>query len=117
MVFPAVVYAMSQFKSMGGTIEALSDGKIPEFTAAGVFCGVMLLYEIFGGLRAIAYTDALQGLILLVSFCIFYVAQDEVFGGVAEAGKAFEMHGRDKMLSKSQMQAWVSFGMTLFCSF
>merc|ERR1719317_1765598 len=57
MVFPAVAYAMAQFKSMGTTIQSISDGRIDDFLAARILCIIMITYEVLGGLRAIAYTD------------------------------------------------------------
>ncbi len=35
----------------------------------------MVSYEAFGGLRAIAWTDAVQGFVLVTGFTIMYIVQ------------------------------------------
>jgi len=125
MAFPAVVYAMSQFKSMGETVEALSDGDIDKFDAASVFCVIMLLYEFFGGLRAIAWTDAIQGGLLFVGFLFFFIAQYDFFGGITDSvarwqalsQPPFNLPPGVTMLSKWQLESWFAFAVTLFMSF
>jgi len=134
MAFPAMVYAMSQFKSMGETVEALSEGKIEAFEAASVFCVIMVAYEVFGGMRAIAWTDALQGGVLFVGFILFFIVQWELFGGIEASALKWQWWAVPKqlqappapatvippgmtMLSKWQMESWFAFAFTLFWSF
>jgi len=135
MAFPAAVYAMSQFKSMGETVEALSDGKIEAFDAASTFCAIMVLYEVFGGMRAIAWTDALQGGILFLGFILFFIVQWEFFGGIEPSALKWNYMATEglqlfpppapktvfppgiTMLSKWQLESWFTFAFTLFWSF
>jgi len=90
MIFPTLFYVLAQFKSMGGTIAGLSDGKIEPFEASAVFCAIMITYEIFGGLRGVAWTDALQGGVMVTCFLFFHVTMKDLFGGVPEAGDFME---------------------------
>lgn len=132
MAFPAMVYAMSQFKSMGNTIEAMSDGKIEAFEAASAFCAIMVLYEVFGGMRAIAWTDALQGGVLFIGFILFFIVQWELFGGIEASALKWQWWAVPKQLgaptatvippgmttlSKWQLESWFAFAFTIFWSF
>jgi len=51
--------------AMGATIEAVTQGAIPENVAIGVTSVVFLFYGALGGLVAAVLTDALQGLLIL----------------------------------------------------
>jgi len=72
LAFPALVYVMAQFRSMGFTIEALSDGNFDGYVAGFLLAIVMCLYEVFGGVRAIAYTDTVQAIFLILGFLLFF---------------------------------------------
>jgi Na+/proline symporter len=59
-------YMLAQLLALGHATAGLTDGRIPY--EAGVIAGaaVILVYELLGGMRAVAWTDVLQGLILFV---------------------------------------------------
>jgi len=122
LAFPAMVYVLAQFKTMGATIHQLSDGKIDDFDAATVFCVIMLCYEVFGGLRAIAWTDALQGGVMFFGFLCFFGVQEELFGGVEEAGNYIrDFAGGNtlltQLLSEDWQSVWFAFGTLIFFAF
>ena len=64
-------FLLAQLMAMGHAFSGLTEGAIPYW--AGVVGGalVILIYELLGGMRAVAWTDALQGLIL--AFGLFLV--------------------------------------------
>lgn len=57
-------FMLAQLMAMGHAFSGLTDGRIPYW--AGVVGGalVILIYELMGGMRAVAWTDALQGAVL-----------------------------------------------------
>lgn len=123
LCWPAMIYVLAQFETMGTTIEGLSDGEIKSINASIVLCIVMLAYETFGGLRAIAWTDTAQAVILLSGFLCMYIVQDTLFGGVEEAGEYMEEVGFEyegtwveykNMLTEDQITGWFGFGIPLF---
>ena len=59
-------FLLAQLTALGHAFSGLTDGRIPHW--AGVVGGavVILIYECLGGMRAVAWTDALQGIVLLV---------------------------------------------------
>ncbi|MEM1203128.1 MAG: sodium:solute symporter family protein [Acidobacteriota bacterium] len=63
-------FLLAQLMALGHAVAGLTDGRVPY--AAGVLGGmvVIFVYEWLGGLRAVAWTDALQGLILMVGLAL-----------------------------------------------
>jgi len=59
-------YLLAQLMAMGHVVAGLSDQRIPYALGVVVLALVIIVYETLGGMRAVAWTDALQGLLLLV---------------------------------------------------
>jgi len=73
ITIPCFVYLIAQFTAFSSTITSLSDDNIP-FWAASIFLGIMVvMYEVLGGLKAVALTDVLQGSILLLGALMVFV--------------------------------------------
>lgn len=64
-------YIAIQMIGVGRLLEGATDGRIPYLWGSVLLLLVVLVYSEMGGLRAVAWTDALQG---LVFFILFYVA-------------------------------------------
>lgn len=69
-VFTLTNFLLAQLMAMGHAAAGLTDGRIPY--AGGVIGGaaVILIYELLGGMRAVAWTDVIQGLILLAGLVL-----------------------------------------------
>lgn len=118
LTMPTIIYVLAQFDSMSHTVQGMSGGDIDGFHGALVLCGIMLLYELFGGLRAISWTDALQGGVMTFGFLMFYIVQEEVFDGVKEAGEYMEkVPPLRTILAKDLQTVWFTFGCTLFFAY
>ncbi|MDP3940192.1 MAG: sodium:solute symporter family protein, partial [Deltaproteobacteria bacterium] len=76
-------FLLAQLIAMGHVAAGLTGGAIPY--AAGVIglAAVILIYETLGGLRAVAFTDAFQGLLLLFGLIAMLVWLLERSGGMA----------------------------------
>jgi len=61
---------------------------IPYDTALIAFAAIVAVYVIFGGLVAVMYTDALQGVIMFVGMAILLILTYVYLGGVTEAHAA-----------------------------
>ena len=59
-------YLLAQLRAMGLVTEELSDGRIPYAWGVVGLAAMILFYEHTGGMRAVAWTDALQGTLMLV---------------------------------------------------
>ena len=58
-------FLLAQLTALGHAFSGLTDGRIPHWAAVAGGALVILIYECLGGMRAVAWTDALQGMILL----------------------------------------------------
>ncbi len=75
--FSAVIFAitlcnflLAQLIAMGHSLSGLTDGRIPHWTGVVGGALVILVYECLGGMRAVAWTDAIQGLVLIVGLLL-----------------------------------------------
>lgn len=67
-------YILEQLVAMGHAVEGISSGKIDFMTGVVLLVVVMLVYESLGGMRSVAWTDVVQGVLLGVGcFAILYI--------------------------------------------
>jgi SSS family solute:Na+ symporter/sodium/pantothenate symporter len=59
-------YLLAQFMAMGHMVAGFSGQGVPYWVGVAVLVLVIVIYETMGGLRAVAWTDFAQGLLLLV---------------------------------------------------
>ena len=66
MTWALANFLLAQLQAMGELVETITEGAIPH--AAGVvgLATLILVYETVGGMRAVAWTDAAQALLMLV---------------------------------------------------
>jgi SSS family transporter len=84
-LFAMINYLLAQLIAMGHITEALSGQLIP-FWAGVIFLGlIVLIYESVGGMRAVAWTDCVQGIVLLLGLAGILVAVVPGVGGLREA--------------------------------
>jgi len=82
-----VPYVAIQIRGLAIFLEAVFPGALPAWIWSSLIVIAMLLYSEIGGLRAIIYSDALQGLTLLTVIWIVAIGCVQHFGGV---GAMFE---------------------------
>jgi len=77
-------FLLAQLMAMGHAFAGLTAGQIPYW--AGVVGGavVILVYELMGGMRAVAWTDALQGGVLFLGLLLAAILLIDVVGSPAE---------------------------------
>jgi SSS family solute:Na+ symporter len=86
-------YILEQLVAMGHAVEGLSGGKINFMAGVVMLVVVMLVYESLGGMRSVAWTDAVQGVILLIGCsAIFYILVTNEGGLPAAAKEIQENH-------------------------
>ncbi|MBW2424496.1 MAG: sodium:solute symporter family protein [Deltaproteobacteria bacterium] len=59
-------FLLAQLKAMGDIASLVTDGAVPYALGVVGLAGVILFYETRGGMRAVAWTDAAQGIAMLV---------------------------------------------------
>lgn len=66
MIWSLASYLLEQLIAMGHAITGLTGDTVPYQVGVTVFVGVMLIYSWLGGLRAVALTDVMQGIAMLI---------------------------------------------------
>ena len=72
-------------QALGTEVRTFTSGHISATTAVLVAAAILLVFDLLGGMRSVAYTDVLQGFILLVGSIIFLVIQRTSLGGLPAA--------------------------------
>ncbi|WP_339148018.1 MULTISPECIES: sodium:solute symporter family protein [unclassified Sutcliffiella] len=74
-------YLLEQLVAIGQAVSGLTGGTIPYQIAVLAFVFVMLAYEWMGGMKAVAFTDVMQGVILMVGIIVFLIGGLYLAGG------------------------------------
>ncbi|MXZ72432.1 MAG: sodium:solute symporter family protein [Acidobacteria bacterium] len=67
-------YLLAQLIAMGHVTEGLSGGAVPYWAGVVLLTLVVIIYETVGGMRAVAWTDCVQGIMLLVGLVGLLIA-------------------------------------------
>ncbi len=77
-----VPYAAIQIRGISIFFSATFRGALPEWSWALIIVGIMLIYAEIGGFKAIVYSDAIQGTVLLVVIWLIGITCIKAFGNV-----------------------------------
>jgi SSS family solute:Na+ symporter len=77
-----VPYAAIQIRGISIFFNAIFQGALPEWSWALIIVGIMLIYAEIGGFKAIVYSDAIQGVVLLVVIWLIGITCIRFFGNV-----------------------------------
>ncbi|MEE2947313.1 MAG: sodium:solute symporter family protein [Verrucomicrobiota bacterium] len=90
MVLAISNYLLAQLTAMGLLLQGMTDINPRTAFISGVIllAVIMLVYETLGGFRAVAWTDMIQGGILMIGFVILLFVVLDHFGGL---GKSYEL--------------------------
>ncbi|HHW25723.1 MAG TPA: sodium:solute symporter family protein [Firmicutes bacterium] len=87
MTYGLLNYLLEQLVAMGQAIEGLTGGVIPYIAGVIFLCIIMFIYEGMGGLKAVAFADFLNGVVILVGVAGFVILSFANFGSLGEATK------------------------------
>lgn len=90
-------YLLEQLVAIGHGVAGLTGGTIPYQAAVLFFIIVMLIYGWLGGMRSVAYTDAMQGIALFVGIVLMLVGTMVYFGGLPEASDYMATYAPEKL--------------------
>ncbi|MEH6986443.1 sodium:solute symporter family protein [Cytobacillus firmus] len=74
-------YLLEQLVAIGQAVSGMTGGTIPYQIAVIVFVAVMLAYEWMGGMKAVAFTDVMQGIVLMIGIIVFLIGGLYLVGG------------------------------------
>ncbi len=70
MIYVLCNFTLAQMKTLGTAFEGISQGRVPMWVGVVGLAFIMLVYESLGGMRSVAWTDVMQGGILMVGFAL-----------------------------------------------
>lgn len=84
-------YILTNLKALG--LLAVTITGNPGSYAPGIIllAVIMLVYELLGGLRSVAWTDVIQGILLLFGISIIFVVANVTFGHLGEAAHVISL--------------------------
>ncbi|MEE3232685.1 MAG: sodium:solute symporter family protein [Candidatus Latescibacterota bacterium] len=117
MIYALCNYALAQLKAMGAAVEGITDGGVPSAYGIVFLAIIMVIYETLGGMRSVAWTDVLQGVVLLVGFSIILVLVPQLGGGFSEVVERLYLIDPDKLTVPewTGTNKWLSYVILLGC--
>jgi len=110
-------YLLAQFMAMGRAMQGLStiDPTVAFTFGVIVLALIMVIYGTLGGLRAVAWTDAIQGVLLLLGLAALLAMMFQQFGSLEQATRLIQ--ARDAAASSrlaappdaAQAREWLSY--------
>jgi SSS family solute:Na+ symporter len=119
MIIFTIPYLALQPMAAGYALEALLG--LPYFYGCLIVTGIILIYTLRGGLRAVAWTDLFQGLIMFILLLVSLIMVAGHHGGFIEANQKVltsnpELFSRPGGLGKYSLGIWFSFmALWFFC--
>ncbi|MDF1861385.1 MAG: sodium:solute symporter family protein [Verrucomicrobiales bacterium] len=106
-------FFLAQLTAMGRAVEGLTTYDAEQAFAYGVIglAAIMLIYELLGGFRAVAWTDVIQGSVLALGFVILLVLIFQQFGSPGETTRKLLEHSPEKALPPEGqlLRQWINF--------
>ncbi len=103
-------YLLAQLMAMGHITAGLSGGAVPYWVGLVLLTLVVLVYETVGGMRAIAWTDSLSGLMLVVGLTDLLVAASPTPTHFATVTQSCRRLTRPAPIGRSRRRGRVRFG-------
>ncbi|MCA9439721.1 MAG: sodium:solute symporter family protein [Candidatus Omnitrophica bacterium] len=97
-----VNYVLAQLIAIGKAVEGMlgpwfvSHGLNGYLIAVVFLAFMMVVYETLGGMRAVAWTDALQGILLLFGLTTVAILSVTEFGGIGDTMRTIREHAPEK---------------------
>ena len=80
-------YILTNLKAIGYIVEIVTESRVS--FAAGIISlsVIMVIYETLGGLRSVAWTDVIQGLLLLAGCVFILITVEYQYGGISKTSE------------------------------
>jgi len=118
MIYALCNYALAQLKAMGAAVEGITDGAVPGAYGIVGLAVIMVVYETLGGMRSVAWTDVIQGVVLLLGFGILaFLIPIKLGGGLEHVVDRLSEMDPPKVQAPSTEGAnkWISYIFLLGC--
>ena len=118
MIYALCNYALAQLKAMGAAVEGITDGAVPGAYGIVALAVIMVVYETLGGMRSVAWTDVIQGVVLLLGFGILaFLIPIKLGGGLENVVAKLSVMDPPKVEAPNWRGAnkWISYVFLLGC--
>ena len=117
MIYALGNYTLAQLKAMGAAVEGLTDGTVPSAYGIVALAIIMVVYETLGGMRSVAWTDVIQGVVLLIGFIVLLFMIPQLGGGFAAVVEKISQVDPPKVQvpSLEGCNTWISYVLLLGC--
>lgn len=109
-------YVLSNLKAMGYIVETLSNGSISAAWGIIGLAAIIFIYETLGGMRSVVLTDALQGVLLLITIQIIFFVVVYHYGFTPDNTGAIVQQANTEMPSTTDKIKWMSTILLIFFS-
>ncbi|MEM7008648.1 MAG: sodium:solute symporter family protein [Thermodesulfobacteriota bacterium] len=103
-------FILTNLKAMGHIVEATTGGQVSFVYGVLALSLIMVIYETLGGLRSVAWTDVIQGVILLLGCAIIFIAIQYQYDGLSSAAEYFKTNSPDIWAAPTweEKRVWLS---------
>ena len=103
-------YILTNLKAIGYIVVSVTGGVVPFAYGVIALSLVMVIYETMGGMRSVAWTDSLQGIILMIGVITIFITIQIEYGGFEFIYTAIQESNPKKFtpLSFTQKLSWLS---------
>lgn len=109
MLICSIPTVAGQLKAAGSAFEVLLG--IPYISAILLFGGIVLVYTILGGMFAVAWTDLIQGIIMMAGILVMVPVSLNAVGGFTAMNEQFaQLNPAGSSLTSGQPLMWVKIG-------
>lgn len=91
-------FLFAQLKAMGLMAEQVTGGIVSYEWGVVILAAIVLAYETLGGMRAVAWTDSVQALLMMLGLCALLGWLFVDVGGLAEMGRAIAVARPDAVV-------------------
>jgi len=88
-------YILTNLKAIGFIIEGATAGQVSFVNAIIILSLIMVIYETLGGMRSVAWTDMLQGILLLFGVIVIFYIIYKQYGGVNAISSQLQINRPD----------------------
>ena len=117
MIYALGNYTLAQLKAMGAAVEGITDGGISSAWGIIALAVIMVVYETLGGMRSVAWTDVIQGVVLLAGFSVLLFLVPGLGGGLTAVVEELSVT-EPAMVAAPSLEVcntWISFVFLLGC--
>lgn len=117
MIYALGNYTLAQLKAMGAAVEGITNGQMPSAYGIIALAVIMVIYETLGGMRSVAWTDVIQGVVLLTGFSILLFVIPGLGGGLTNVVETLTVAepAMVQVPSLVTVNTWISFILLLGC--